>query len=115
MVTKITYDQMVRNLIDFNRINGVTSPGSCKGEIKGVVVVSQDNWDEKYSLGARSYVVSSSNKAFIDGMCGYSIFASTLDGSDSCRLENYLETERGSWKIDYCYMLEEPPHTELAN
>lgn len=46
------------------------------------------------------------NKAFIDGMGGYSIFANSLDGSDiGVRLEQYVEY--GDWKVDYCYILQE--------
>lgn len=108
MPTHISYYEMVQKFREFNRRNGITSKGCRKGDIKGVVVLSSDNWpDRDYSLESRSYVISSDNKAYIDGMGGYSIFAESLDGSDSCRLEQYLETERGDWKIDYCYMLEE--------
>ena len=54
------------------------------------------------------YVVSSNNKAFIEGMGGYSIYASSLDGSDKCvRLEAYMADEHGGkdgWKIEKCYV-----------
>ena len=56
----------------------------------------------------RTYVVSSNNKAFIEGMGGYSIYASSLDGSDKCvRLEAYMADEHGGkdgWKIEKCYV-----------
>ena len=48
------------------------------------------------------------NKAFIEGMGGYSIYASSLDGSDKCvRLEAYMADEHGGkdgWKIEKCYV-----------
>lgn len=44
-------------------------------------------------------------------MGGYSIFGSSLDGSDkNVRLEQYMEDEyagKGGWKVDYCYLIEE--------
>ena len=47
-------------------------------------------------------------KAFIEGMGGYSIYASSLDGSDKCvRLEAYMADEHGGkdgWKIEKCYV-----------
>lgn len=52
--------------------------------------------------------MSSDNKAFLDGMGGYSIYASCLDGTDPCvRLEAYMRAEHGGekgWKVDYCYI-----------
>ena len=64
-----------------------------------------------YSLESRSYVVSSYNKAFIASMGGYSIYGSSLDGSDKgVRWEQYMEEEyagKGGWRVDYCYLIEE--------
>ena len=61
-----------------------------------------------YTEEQRTYVVSSNNKAFIEGMGGYSIYASSLDGSDKCvRLEAYMADEHGGkdgWKIEKCYV-----------
>ena len=101
-IKKISYNEMTNRLRLFNRDHDHT-----KEHIYGVVVLKKSNWPDKdYSLDERSYKVSSDNKAFIDGMCGYSIFAQTLDKSDSCRLDWYLSTEKGNWDIDYCYMLD---------
>lgn len=75
-------------------------------DIEGVIVFSEDSFDEQYSLDSRSYSVSSNNKVF-GNYGGYSLFGSALDGSDNnVRLEEYMRDERGGangWKIDYCY------------
>lgn len=75
-------------------------------DIEGVIVFSEDSFDEQCSLDGRSYSVSSSNKIF-GNYGGYSLFGSALDGSDNnVRLEEYMQDEHGGvngWKIDYCY------------
>ena len=47
------------------------------------------------------------HKAFQPNMGGYSIYGSSLDGTDVCvRLERYMVSERGEkdgWKIERCY------------
>ena len=101
---KLTYSQFRDKMIEHNRNNRGNEAANA---IEGVVVITADSFSQEYSLEARSYGVSSNNKAFIDGMSGYSIFASSLDGSDPCvRLEAYLKEERGGaagWKVEYCY------------
>jgi len=76
----------------------------------GYIVFTDDSFDKPYTEEQRTYVVSSNNKAFIEGMGGYSIYASSLDGSDKCvRLEAYMADEHGGengWKIEKCYMKE---------
>ena len=70
---------------------------------------------KEYPWEARTYVVSSDNKAFQPNMGGYSIFGSCLDGTDHCvRLEAYMAEERGGkngWVVEECcivgYMLME--------
>jgi len=103
---KLNWNEATEYLRSFNREHKIRSKGNDeKAHI--VVVITEDSFTEEYSLDARSYLVSSDNKAFIDGMGGYSIFAGSLDGSDPCvRLEQYLEVEgnKGGWKIDYCYI-----------
>ena len=70
--------------------------------IHGVIVYKQENWSQEYSLEARSYKVSSRNKAFEHWAGSNSLFGSSLDGTDEMvRLDWY------GWKIDYCYLLEE--------
>ena len=74
----------------------------------GYIVFTTDSFDKPYTEEQRTYVVSSNNKAFIEGMGGYSIYASSLDGSDKCvRLEAYMADEHGGkdgWKIEKCYV-----------
>lgn len=78
--------------------------------ISGYIVFSQDSFPESYPESARTYSVSSDNKAFQPNMGGYSIYASAIDGSDPMvRLENYMAAEKGGkdgWKIERCYMRE---------
>lgn len=70
---------------------------------------------KEYPWEARTYAVSSDNKAFQPNMGGYSIFGSCLDGTDRCvRLEAYMAEERGGkngWAVEDCcivgYMLME--------
>ena len=80
-------------------------------QICGVIVFTEDSFNKIYPLESRSYEVSSNNKAWIAGMGGYSIYGSSLDGSDKgVRLEAYMRAEKGGengWKVDYCYMLDE--------
>ena len=63
----------------------------------------------------RTYSVSSDNKAFQSNMGGYSIFGSSLDGTDcGVRLERFMADEHGGkdgWVVEDCcivgYMLME--------
>ncbi len=77
----------------------------------GYIVFTADSFDKSYTEEERTYVVSSNNKAFIEGMGGYSIYASSLDGSDkNVRLEAYMTDEYGGkdgWKIEKCYVKDE--------
>lgn len=79
--------------------------------ISGFIVFTEDSFDKPYPLEARTYAVSSNNKAFQPNMGGYSIYGSSLDGADVCvRLDNYLEAERGEkdgWRIEKCYTQED--------
>lgn len=77
----------------------------------GCIVFTSDSFDAEYSEESRTYVISSGCKAFIPGMGGYSIFGSSLDGSDKCvRLDLYMADERGGedgWQVERCYLLKE--------
>lgn len=93
----------------FNKEHGYKCGNSiCKETAHIVVVFTEDSFNKSYSIESRSYIVSSDNKAFIDGMGGYSIYAGSLDGTDPCvRLEQYMELEyagKGGWKVEYCYI-----------
>ena len=76
--------------------------------LSGYIVFTEDSFTAPYSELARTYRVSSDNKAFQPGMGGYSIYGSALDGTDPCvRLEQYMAVERGGkngWKIERCYV-----------
>lgn len=78
--------------------------------LDGLITFSEDSFTKPYSLEARTYMVSSQNKAFQPNMGGYSIFGSALDGSDSyVRLEQYMAAEKGGkdgWKIERCCIRE---------
>lgn len=60
----------------------------------------------EFSWEGRTYSVSSDNKAFQPKMGGYSIFGSSLDGTDPCvRLERFMADERGGkdgWIVEDC-------------
>jgi hypothetical protein len=77
--------------------------------LTGYIVFSPASFTQEYSLESRTYMVSSDNKAFQSRMGGYSIFATSLDGSDPCvRLEQYMSAEHGGkngWQIERCYMM----------
>ena len=96
----IPYAEMVKRFREAERNGGK--------HLQGYVVITEDSFSKSYSEEARTYVVSSNNKAFIPSMGGYSIYASSLDGSDPMvRLEGYLRDEHGGengWKIERCYM-----------
>lgn len=57
--------------------------------LTGCIVFIEDSFNRPYSLDARTYVVSSNNKAFQPGMGGYSIWcpSGSLHGSRTCRQE----------------------------
>lgn len=78
--------------------------------LNGYIVFTEDSFTEKYPIEARTYAVSSDNKAYRPNMGGYSIYATSIDGTDKdVRLEAYMAAERGGkdgWKIERCYMKE---------
>ena len=77
--------------------------------LTGYIVFSPASFEREYPLESRTYAVSSDNKAFQPNMGGYSIYASSLDGSDPLvRLEQYMAAERGGkdgWQVERCYMM----------
>lgn len=78
--------------------------------LNGYIVFTEDSFTEKYPLESRSYIVSSDNKAYRPNMSGYSIFGTSLDGTDkNVRLDAYMAAEKGGkdgWKIERCYIKE---------
>lgn len=97
---EMTYGEMV------SRFREVEKAGS--NSLTGYIVFSADSFDKPYTEEERTYVVSSDNKAFKPNMGGYSIYGSSLDGTDRfVRLERYMSNENGGadgWKIERCYM-----------
>ena len=83
---------------------------SSDNHLTGYIVFTEDSFNESYPEEARTYAVSSNNKAFQPNMGGYSIYASAVDGSDPMvRLEQYMAAEKGGndgWKIERCYIKE---------
>lgn len=109
-ITDMSYGQLKQAFGDAER------NGSGK-HISGYIVFTADSFDKPYSEEARTYVVSSNNKAFQPNMGGYSIYASSLDGSDPMvRLEGYMAAEHGGadgWKVERCYTKE--PDKEIMD
>lgn len=105
--SRVSYGVVKHLMCEFNRCIGKSKEVS---DLKAVIVFTEDSFATRdLPLDARSYVISNDNKAFIDGMGGYSIFGSSLDGEDRCvRLESYMKAERGGengWKVEYCYFI----------
>lgn len=98
---KITYAEMAET---FRKRE---YPGPTE-HLTGYIVFTEDSFEKLYSLEARTYRVSSNNKAYQPNMGGYSIYGSAIDGSDPMvRLERYMAAEKGGkngWKVDYCYL-----------
>lgn len=97
----------------YGELKAAFEKAECDGtgnHLTGYIVFSEDSFDKPYDEEARTYVVSSNNKAFIPGMGGYSIYGSALDGSDPCiRLERYMACEKGGqdgWTVERCYVKE---------
>ena len=93
---KLTYSEMADL---FSKANDKGHKPIC-----GYIVFTEDSFEKQYPFESRTYAVSSNNKAYISGMGGYSIYGSSLDGSDvNVRLEMYMRGEN-HWKVDYCYV-----------
>ena len=107
---RMTYQQAREYLIKYNEDRGYTTKGM-KEHCTMVAVIDPKSFNKEYSLESRSYEFTNDNKAFLPSNLGYSIFASSLDGSDPCvRLEKYLRDEEGGkdgWIVEYCYILKE--------
>lgn len=79
---------------------------------EAVIVFTEDSFGELYSLEERSYKIDSSSKVFNPNAIGFSLRGNSLDGSDvNVRLDWYMEyygiKDGWSWKVDYCYLIEE--------
>ena len=99
---KITYAEMAKVFREHER---TTNDGT---HLTGYIVFTEDSFARPYGLDARTYSVSSDNKAYRPNMGGYSIYGSCVDGTDPLvRLEPYMAAEKGGkdgWKVEYCYL-----------
>lgn len=99
---KITYAEMAKTFREHER---TTNDGT---HLTGYIVFTEDSFTKPYGLDARTYSVSSNNKAYRPNMGGYSIYGSCIDGTDPLvRLEAYMAAEKGGkdgWKVEYCYL-----------
>ena len=99
---KITYAELAAA---FRKHEREATDGS---HLTGCIVFTEDSFTAPYSLEARTYRVSSNNKAYQPNMGGYSIYGSAIDGSDPMiRLEGYMAAEKGGrngWRVEYCYL-----------
>ena len=103
---KMTFDELWNAIKKHNEEHNVARQWGDSDPLTCVVVFKNEAWPERerdYTLEERSYKFRSDEKHFLDTMLGNSIFAETLDGSDSCRLDWYLY----EWPIDYCYIMEQ--------
>ena len=109
---KFTWEEAKKYMCDFNDKHGFkhgNTPNPGDPEVLMVAVMKNKGFNrDNYTDEERSYVFSSNNKAFLEGMLGYSIFSYNLADpeNDRPRLENYLEYEN-CWEVDYCYILKE--------
>lgn len=107
---RMTYQEAKEYLIRYNEQNGYTTKGMEK-HCTMIAVIDQKSFKKEYSLESRSYEFTNDNKAFLPSNLGYSIFASSLDGTDPyVRLEQYLKEEQGGkdgWIVEYCYIKSE--------
>jgi len=75
----------------------------------GRITFTQDSFTKPFSKDARTYIVSSNNKAYRPNMGGYSIYGSSVDGTDKyVRLEQYMADEYGGadgWKVEECCLV----------
>ena len=106
---QMNWHEAAHYMREYNRKINNRTKGTTDKRCVMVAVISEDSFTQEYTLEERSYEFTNDNKAFIDGMGGYSIFASSLDGSDHVRLEQYLKDEgiKDGWKVDYVYIKSE--------
>ena len=107
---KMTWREAVTYMREYNRKHGFKCGNPPDKFVTIVAVMKPESFTKEYSLEERSYAFSNDNKAFLDGMGGYSIFSYCLDGIDNgVRLEGYVDEEGGGgvWKVDYCYIKSE--------
>lgn len=73
--------------------------------VEGYITFAPESYKQPYPLQARTYLVSSDNKRFKQGLSGNSIFGSALDGSDNgVRLDLYMQDTGNTdgWVVEDC-------------
>lgn len=100
---KMTFAEVCDLFYKHNEEKGCTQ-FSDNERLTAVVVFKLGPWfNAEYTEIQRSYRFVSDNKYFLPDMCGNSIYANCLDGSENgVRLDWYL----GKWEVDYCYIEE---------
>lgn len=99
MEKKITFKELVDTFFAHNEEKGVTTQFGDENPLIGLVCFKNGpHFNKVYPEESRCYTFSSSNKYFIPGMAGNSIYASALDGSEDIRLDWYLN----KWPMEYC-------------
>ncbi|MBR5604261.1 MAG: hypothetical protein IKW51_08680 [Bacteroidales bacterium] len=102
---KLNYAEFERAMREFNSEHGIVSQAD-KRILKGVIVFTKDSFDKEYSEVQRSYKTNNLQKAWLPNMISNSIFADCIDGSDNgVRVDLYMYNDK-SWKVDYCYLIE---------
>lgn len=100
---KLTFREFTEQMIDFNHSNNITAKGGSSKTLKGVIVFTEDSFNQHYTLEERSYLTTNHNKRFLDNI-GNSLYADCLDGIDlGVRLDWYISD---GWKVEYCYIVE---------
>lgn len=93
---KLSYGEFRDAMFKFNEEN----PDG-KSELYGVIVFTEDSFNQPYTEKERSYRVSNDNRAYQSGKISNSIWGDCLDGKDlGVRLDWYMHD---GWKVDYCY------------
>lgn len=76
--------------------------------VSGWILFTKESFNANYDFTSRLYATSSNNKAFRPKMLGYSIFGSSVDGTDPhVRLDLYMKDEKGGkdgWEVEKCFI-----------
>ena len=104
----MTWEEATEYMRKFNRNNNYSRDNRPERFVTIVAVMKNKGFKRKdLTDEERSYAFTNDNKAFLDGMLGYSIFANAIDGTDDgVRLDYYVE-EAGIWEVDHCYIKSE--------
>jgi hypothetical protein len=102
-MNKLRFTELTKLIDQHNKENNITTQFQDENPLMCVAVVDNVSFETEYPLESRSYIFRSDNKYFLGNMGGNSIFAKSLDDSDTCRLDWYF----GEWVFEYFYIMEE--------